>query len=93
VSASSSQLPQWYHSTVDLLNRGNRRADRKGAPPAKEDAERAANVESVFSVGTGVVNSDGVSGLINSAVDAGLTAMGISNSGGCSQKTEKKNGG
>jgi RHS repeat-associated protein len=47
------------------------------------DAERAANFESVFTAGTGLINSSTASGLIQATVDAGLTAMGIANSGGC----------
>jgi RHS repeat-associated protein len=43
------------------------------------NAEAAANFESIFSIGTGLVNSPDVSGLI----DAGLTYLGVSDSGGC----------
>jgi len=45
------------------------------------DAERAANFESMFTAGSGLINSPEVS----SVIDAGLTALRISNAGGCHQ--------
>lgn len=47
------------------------------------DAVRAANFESAFTAGTGLINSPTFSELIKGTVDAGLTAMGIANGGGC----------
>jgi RHS repeat-associated protein len=45
------------------------------------DAESAASFESIITAGEGLINSPGVSSLI----DAGLTAVGISTTGGCQQ--------
>jgi hypothetical protein len=56
-----------------------------GSGFSTSDAERAANFESVFTAGTGLINSSAASGLIQSSVDAGLTALGVTNAGGCAQ--------
>lgn len=51
-----------------------------------EQAERAANFESVFTAGTGLINSRSVSEFIQGAVDGALTAMGIANTSVCTQQ-------
>ena len=56
-----------------------------GSGFSMEDAERAANFESAFTAGTGLVNSSTLSELLSGAVDAALTGMGIANTGGCTK--------
>ncbi|MGA7090342.1 MAG: hypothetical protein WBX12_06635, partial [Candidatus Acidiferrales bacterium] len=56
-----------------------------GSGYSKADAERAANFESFYMAGTGLINSSTGSELVQGTVDASLTAMGIANTGGCPQ--------